>query len=117
MNLLGGIIIVLGVFFLSILILVFPLHLAAKAMNAERNGVGWCLLALFGASFMQMLGTAFPIAGNVVAFLLSCAAFAGILGTTFLRGIGIAILHIVFSLLLLIITMAVFGIGTSFFFL
>lgn len=116
MNLIGSIIVLIVVLIISIFILVFPLHLAAKAMNAERNGAGWCLLGLFGASFMQLLGTAVPVFGNIVAFLLSSVAFAGILGTTFLRGMGIAILHVMFSALLILVAVILFA-GVGFLFL
>ena len=104
--------VLLGVFTIVIFILVFPLHLAARAMDAERNGTGWCLLSLLAASFMQILGMTVPVFGNIVAFLLSSAVFAGILGTTFLRGIGIAVLHIIFSILIL--WLAVLLLGVSF---
>ncbi len=113
MNFLAAVLVLMAVLTVSIFILIFPLHLAAKAMNAERNGVGWCLLGLFGASFMQALGTAVPIYGNIVAFLLSATAFAGILGTSFLRGLGIAVLHIIFSVLLLVGVVLIFGLGAG----
>jgi len=108
---LGSILIVAAVLLIAVFILVFPLQLAAGAMGAKRQGVAWCFLSLIGASFMQMVGLTVPIYGTIVAFLLSSAAFAGILGTDFLRGIGISILHVVFSFVLLFFAALLLGLS------
>ena len=79
-------------------------------MGAKRHGVGWCLLALAGASVMQTLGLSVPVYGTIVAFWLSSAAFAAILDTRFLGGMGILALHLVFSALLLLPAALVFGV-------
>ena len=84
----------------GLLVILLPLKLAAAAMGARRAGWGWCLLALLVASFVHSLGLAVPLLGTLVAFLLAALIFSGILGTTFLRGVGIAILHTVFTALL-----------------
>ena len=107
----GSILFLAAVLLIAVFILVLPLQLAAQAMGARRSGMGSCLRALIGASFMHMLGLSVSPYGPVVAFLLSSAAFAVILGTGFLRGIGIAILHAVFSFLLLFLAALVLGIG------
>ena len=104
-----GILTAIAVVLVSVFVLVFPVKLAARAMGAKRSGAGWCLLALVGASLMQVLGLAVPVYGTIVAFLLSCAAFAAILGTSFLRGIGIAILHMIFTVLLLLVAALIMG--------
>ena len=98
---------------LGLILLTLPVKLAATAMKAQRTGTGWCLLSILGAYFMQGVGLTVPVAGPVVAFLLSSAAFAGILGTDFLRGIGIAILQTVFSIAVFLILGALFGISLS----
>jgi hypothetical protein len=91
-------------------ILIWPLQWAARAMGAKRSGAIWCLLALLGANILQgLLGMVLPVAGNLVAFLLSAVAFAAILQTTFLRGIGIALLHLIFSVIIVLVLSAVFG--------
>ena len=110
---LSSILVLAAVLLLAVFILVFPLQLAAGAMGAKRYGVGWCFLSLLGASFMQMVGLSVPVYGTIVAFLLSSAAFAGILGTDFLRGIGISILHVVFSFLLLFFAALLFGLSVG----
>ena len=40
----------------AVLVLVFPVKLAARAMGARRSGAGWCLLALVGASLIAGAG-------------------------------------------------------------
>jgi hypothetical protein len=109
----GSILILAAVLLMAVFILVLPLQLAAHAMGAKRYGVGACLLSLIAASFMQMVGFSVPVYGTIIAFLLSSAAFAGILGTDFLRGIGISILHIVFSFLLLFFAAMLLGLSFS----
>lgn len=113
MNDARSVLILAAVLLIAVFVLVFPVQLAAKAMGAKRHGAGWCLVSLAGASFMQILGLSVPVYGTIAAFLLSSAAFAGILGTGFLRGIGISILHVLFSFLLLFFAALVFGLGSG----
>ena len=99
--------------FIVVLVMLLPVKMAAAAMSAKRTGFIWCFLALLGASFVEGLGLSVPVYGTLVSFLLSAAVFAGFLGTDYLRGIGIAILHILFSILILFIFAALCGIGLS----
>ena len=101
------------VIFCIVFLLVLPLKLAAAAMGAERTGTGWCFIALLCASWVQALGLSFPVYGSVVALLLASAVFAAILRASFLRGIGIAVLHVVFALILVLIGSALFGIALT----
>ena len=95
-------------------LLIWPLQWAARAMGAKRTGAIWCLLALLGASLLQsLLGAVFPGGGNLVAFLLSALAFAAILETGFLRGVGIALLHFIFSVAIVLGLFALFGIALA----
>ena len=105
--------ILIGAALLSLFVVVWPVQWAAKAMGARRTGFGWCLLALLCASLLQGLGSSVPVAGNLVALLLAALAFAGILETTYLRGVGIALLHLVFAVLLILGIALVFGIGVA----
>ena len=112
MNLLALPVLVLVIFGI-VFLLVLPLKLAAAAMGAERTGTGWCFLALLCASWVQALGLSFPVYGSLVAFMLAAAVFAGILRTTFLRGIGIAVLHVIFAVILVVIGAALFGVSLT----
>lgn len=91
-------------------LLIAPVKWAAKLMGAKRTGVLWCLLALLCAGIISTLGLSVPVAGSIVAFLLSSIVFAAVLGTDFIRGVGIAVLHFVFSLILLVIIITITGI-------
>ena len=62
-----------------------------------------CLLALISASIMQLIGWSVPVAGNVAAFLLSALAFAAILDTSYLRGVAVALLHLIFLAVLMLL--------------
>jgi hypothetical protein len=107
-----GLLILVAALLVLAFLLTLPLRLAASAMGASRNGIGWCLLALIAASFLEAMGLALPAGGPIIAFLLSAAAFAGVLGTTFLKGIGIAALHMVF-IVLLAVTAAMLGVSLA----
>ena len=95
----------------GLLLIALPVRLAASAMGARRTGFFWCFFALIGASVLHSIGLSLPVFGTIAAFLLAAAAFAAILGTGFLRGIGIAVLHAVFSWLLVLVIGAVLGVG------
>lgn len=90
------------VLILSLLLIALPVRWAAAAVGARKAGYLRCLLALFVASLLYSLGALAPYLGALVGFLLSAAGFAGILGTTYVKGIVIAILHVVFGILLAI---------------
>jgi len=106
--------ILLILFFILVLCLVvWPVQWAARMVNARNTGFWWCLLALIAATILHGLGLLVPIAGTLVAFLLSAAGFAAILGTAYLRGIGIAVLYIIFSGIILVMLSLIFGISLA----
>ena len=93
-------------------IMVWPVMMAASAMGAKKTGFGSCFLALIVATILHGFGTLFPGIGSIVAFLLGAAGFSIVLGTGFLRGIGISILHVVFLALILLVFF-LFGVGIT----
>lgn len=84
----------------GVILIALPVKMAAVAMHARRTGFLWCLLALAGSYVLHGVGLGLPVIGTVAAFFLSALAFAAILGTDYLRGIGIELLVIVFSAIL-----------------
>ena len=100
-------------FILVLCLVVWPVQWAAKMMHARNTGFWICLLALIAATILHSLGLLAPIAGSIVAFLLSAAGFAAILGTNYLRGIGIAIMHLIFSAIILAVLCLIFGISLA----
>ena len=96
---------------LGLFLIALPVKMAAAAVGADRTGVFWCLLSLVVASALHGVGLAVPVFGSIVAFLLASAGFAVILGTGFLRGMVIAVLHAVFGFLLAFALLALFGLS------
>jgi hypothetical protein len=94
---------------IGFVLMVLPLKMAAKAVGAENTGMFACFLALIVASILQAIGSLVPVFGNLVAFLLGAAGFAGILKTSFVRGIAMAVLHMLFSILIVVLIVAVMG--------
>jgi hypothetical protein len=82
---------------ITLLIVVLPVQWAARLMGAKRTSFGMCFLALIGASILHGLGLLVPVAGSIVAFLLSALGYAGILETKYLQGVGIALLSLIFG--------------------
>lgn len=104
---------VLAAIIVGLYIVALPVKMAAAAMGADRTDTFSSLIALIVASVLHAIGLAVPVAGTIVAFLLSALAFAVVLGTGFFRGIGIAILHIVFTVILVFILTTVFGVSLA----
>jgi len=97
--------------FIGLYIIALPVKMAAAMMGAERTGMFSSLVALVIASVLHGLGLAVPVIGTIVAFLLSALGFAIILGTDYFRGLGIAIFHILFTVILVVVLTAVFGVS------
>ncbi len=85
----------------GVVLIALPVKMAAVAMHARRTGFFWSLIALAGSYVLHGVGLGLPVIGTVAAFFLSALAFELILGTDYVRGIGIEVLAIVFSALLL----------------
>ena len=105
------IVIAIIVVLVGLYLIALPVKLAASAMGAKRTSTFWCLIALVAASIMHAIGLTLPIIGTIIAFLLSSVAFAVILGTGFLRGMGIAVLQLILSVILLVIVVAILGVS------
>ena len=75
-------------FILVLCLVVWPVQWAAGMMNARNTSFWRSLIALIAATILHSFGLLVPIAGSLVAFLLSAAGFAAILGTSYLRGIS-----------------------------
>ncbi len=107
-------IVILLVAILGVILVALPVKVAAGAMHARRTGFLWCLLAMAGSYVLHGIGLSVPVIGTVVAFFLSALAFAVILGTDYLRGVGIELLAIIFSAILvalLALLAVIFGVS------
>lgn len=90
---------------------VWPVQWAAAVVGARRLGFGSSLLALICASVLYMVGLEFPRYGVLAAFFLSAAGFSAVLGVNYPKGLAIAVLHAVFSLLIAMVAGLVVGVG------
>ena len=88
-----------------ILIIILPVHLAGKMVDAKRIGFGWCLLAIFLAAIFQFISHTFFLYGFFVTPFVTALAYALVMQTTYLKGIAIAILQ--FFLTIIIATLLV----------
>lgn len=101
-------------------VLILPIKIAANYVNARRTGAFMCLFALLFAAIIQS-GVAFvfplleilhPIIDSIAALLLSAFAYMLVLGTSYIKGIIIALLQIILSFLLLFL-ISMMGLGIS----
>jgi len=89
---------VLALLLLLVAITVVPVMLAAKWARAQRSGFFACLAAVViatvaGQLALHLLGGA--LLGLLAAFVAGCAAYALVLGTSFVAAVGIAVVAIV----------------------
>ena len=101
-------------------ILILPIKIAANYVNARHTGAFMCLFALIFAAIIQkgvtvifpLLEILHPIIDSIAALLLSAFAYMLVLGTTYVKGIVIALLQIILSIMLMFI-ISLMGVGIS----
>ena len=102
-------------------ILIMPIKLAANYVGAKNTGVLMCIVALIFAGMIQkavmlfvpQIGMAYHALNPIVSILLSAFAYMLILGTTYVKGIVIAILQIILTVVLIFVFgLLGLGIGT-----
>jgi hypothetical protein len=92
-------------------ILILPIKLAADYVGAKNTGILMCIVALIFAAVIQkavavllpQLSFNYPALSPLVSILLSALAYMLILGTSYGKGIAIAILQVILTLLLLFV--------------
>lgn len=99
---------VLGLF---LLILLIPIKVAGNYLGAERTGFGWCFLAMFAGAAFMAIGEDLTEYGDILSIFLSAAGFSIIMGTTYLKGLGIAVFQLV-AIIGGMALLALLGIGT-----
>ncbi len=94
---------VLGFVVLVIAITVVPVMIAAKWARARRSGFGAALLAVMLATVVAQLALAFTgdaLLGLILSFIVACAAYALVLGTSFVAAVGIAVVALALQVLI-----------------
>ena len=99
------------VLFVILVLSVLPIMVGAAMVGAKRQGILWSLLAMIASGILHTLGLTVPVIGNIVAFVLAGIGFAWILETTFVRGMIIHLVQLVFWAVLGILATVLFGIS------
>lgn len=95
----------LGILVLLIAITVLPVMLAARWARARRPGFLAALAAVVVATVLVQLVLNLvgdPVLGFIAAFVVGCAAYAAILGSSFVSAVGIAVVAFLLQGLILI---------------
>lgn len=85
------------------IILIVPIKIAASMVGAQRNGIFSCFFAILLSAIIQAAAAKLipgisERLGVLLSLPLAAIAYAFILGTSFFKGIGIAILQIVVTI-------------------
>lgn len=92
-------------------ILILPVKLAADYVGARNTGFLMCLVALIFAAIIQkavsvllpQLAFNYPALAPLISILLSALAYMLVLGTSYGKGIAIAILQVILTLILIFV--------------
>lgn len=92
-------------------ILILPIKLAAGYVGAKNTGILMCIVALIFAAAIQkavavllpQLSFHYPALSPLISILLSALAYMLVLGTSYGKGIAIAILQMLLTVLLLLL--------------
>ena len=102
----------LMVLFLIAAITVFPVMIAAKMVGAQKTGFGHALLALLLQCVLSgVLHSVIhrPLLAGLISLLLGPAIYAGVLKTTYLRGLAISFLFVLIAMIFLLLLAPMFG--------
>jgi hypothetical protein len=91
---------------LVVLFLVLPVKVAASIVGARRTGFGTCVGAIIVAVLINFVAGRLIHYGEFVSVLLTALAYMAVLDTTYLRGVVIAVLQLVFMWLFAILAAA-----------
>ena len=85
------------------IILIVPIKIAASMVGAQRTGIFSCFFAILLSAVIQaVVAKLIPGISEKLGILLSlpltALSYAMILGTTFFKGIGIAIIQVVVTI-------------------
>jgi hypothetical protein len=95
------------------IVLVVPVMLGARIVNARNRGFGSALLAVLVLAALSAVINGAVANGLIATFamaILGAVALASILGTTFLRGLAVSIIASIIQFgVVILLAMAVFG--------
>ncbi|WMS88954.1 hypothetical protein [Pleionea litopenaei] len=100
---------------IMVVVLVVPVMLAAKMLNARNSGFFSALLAVIAAAIANALTGSFfhnPWLAALLAIIVTAVCFSLILGARFLQSLGIAILAYIIQVGLVFL-LATFGLAAG----
>ena len=98
---------------LVLFVSVVPVMVGARVVGARRNGFWICLGALLIASLISWLAVRLFHGLGILGIFASALGYMLVLDTTYLRGLGIAVIQMVLTVVLVVVLMAT-AIGSMF---
>ena len=98
---------------LVLFVSVVPVMVGARVVGAKRNGFWICLGALLIASLISWLAVRLFHGLGILGIFASALGYMLVLDTTYLRGLGIAVIQMVLTVVLVVVLMAT-AIGSMF---
>ena len=89
----------------ALLIIVVPVMIGARIVGARRTGFGICLLALLVSYLIVGFALRLFHGGGLVAVLAAALGYMLILDTTYLRGLAIALIQNVLTVVFALVAM------------
>lgn len=112
-----NLIIIFMIFCFAVFVLIWPLQLAAKLVEARNTGLGSCLFALIAANILSsVVFFVLPILlfkAVIVDIIITALVFTGVLGTSFIRAVAITLLYgilLVALVFVVVLVASVFGV-------
>ena len=98
---------------LVLFVSVVPVMVGARVVGAKRNGFWICLGALLIASLISWLAVRMFHGLGILGIFASALGYMLVLDTSYLRGLGIAVIQLVLTVVLVVVLMAT-AIGSMF---
>jgi len=98
---------------LVLFVSVVPVMVGARVVGAKRNGFWICLGALLLASLISWFAVRLFHGLGLLGIFASALGYMLVLDTTYLRGLGIAVIQLVLTVVLVVVLMAT-AIGSMF---
>lgn len=108
------ILMILIVSLIVLVVLLWPLKLAAKFVGAQKTSLGRCFVALIIAHLLSVivlmaLPTLLPVAA-LIDIVITAFVFSGILGTSFTKAVIITLIYFVLLVVLVLLIGLVAGV-------
>jgi hypothetical protein len=108
------ILMILIISFIVLVVLLWPLKMAAKFVGAKNNSLGRCFVALIiahvlSAIVLMALPTLLPVAA-LIDIVMTAFVFSGVLGTSFTKAVVITLVYAVLLVVLFVLIVLIAGV-------